>query len=52
MDPLDAAAAVGTIFDHLFPGFYIQHSRQFAAFLKVLAVNNMRSSFWNDPPCE
>jgi hypothetical protein len=30
--PPDAAAAVGTIFDHLFPGFYIQNLRQFRAF--------------------
>jgi hypothetical protein len=29
MDPPDAgAAAVGTIFDHVFQGFYIQHLRQ------------------------
>jgi hypothetical protein len=33
MDPPDAgAAAVGTIFDNLFPGFYIQHLRQFGVF--------------------
>jgi hypothetical protein len=32
MDPPDAAAAVGTIFDHLFPGFYIQHLLQFRFF--------------------
>jgi hypothetical protein len=31
MHPPDAVAAVGTIFDHLFPGFCIQRSRQFRA---------------------
>jgi hypothetical protein len=28
MDPLAAAAAVGSISDHAYPGFYIQHLRQ------------------------
>jgi hypothetical protein len=32
MDLLDDAAAVGTIFDHLFHGFYIQHLRQIRLF--------------------
>jgi hypothetical protein len=34
MDPSDAATAVGTIFGHLLPGFYIQHLRQFRAFFE------------------
>jgi hypothetical protein len=32
MDPPDAVAKVETIFDHFYPGFYIQYSRQFRVF--------------------